>query len=181
MPARRRTEPRNATMTETDAGTEDRAVPANDEVDELRRVLEDEKRHGLRLLADLQNFRRRAAQEHESARRDGQRAALLPMLAVLDALGRALATGSSDPAFYEGVASTHRLLLGALREAGAEPIPTIGHPFDARIHEAVSTVAGGDAPGGTVVGEARRGWRLGDELLRPAHVVVAADEEASAG
>lgn len=164
-------------MTDTDTDLEDRAAPAPDEVAELRRALEDEKRHSLRLLADLQNFRRRAAKEHESARHDGQRAALRPILAVLDAFERALAAGSSDPAFYDGVASTHRLLLGALREAGAEPIETIGRPFDPRVHEAVSTVAAGDAPSGTIVGEARRGWRLGDELLRPAHVVVASDDE----
>jgi molecular chaperone GrpE len=97
---------------------------------------------------------------------------------VLDALEHALAAGSTDPDFYEGVAATHRLFVSALREAGAAPIESAGRPFDPQVHEAVATVpARGVAPG-TVAREVRRGWRLGNELLRPAQVVVAAPVEA---
>ena len=132
----------------------------------------------LRLLAEFDNYRRRTAKEHEAARREGRRAALLPLLPVLDSLERALATGSTDRDFYDGIAATHRLFLAALREAGAEPIASVGQPFDPNLHEAVAAVPADDevAPG-TVVREVRRGWRLGDELLRPAQVVVATAEE----
>jgi len=140
---------------------------------ELQRALEEEEGRVLRLRADLANFRRRAAQEREAALREGRRAVLLPLLPVLDALERALAIGSSDPAFYKGVASTHRLFLAALREAGAEPIEAAGRPFDPAVHEAVATASPRGVPAGTIVGEVGRGWRLGDELLRPAQVVVA--------
>jgi molecular chaperone GrpE len=132
----------------------------------------------LRLLAEFDNYRRRTAKEHEAARREGRRAALLPLLPVLDSLERALATGSTDRDFYDGVAATHRLFLAALREAGAEPIESVGQPFDPNLHEAVAAVpADGEVEPGTVVREVRRGWRLGDELLRPAQVVVATAEE----
>ena len=132
----------------------------------------------LRLLAEFDNYRRRTAKEHEAARREGRRAALLPLLPVLDSLERALATGSTDRDFYDGVAATHRLFLAALREAGAEPIESVGQPFDPNFHEAVAAVpADGEVAPGTVVREVRRGWRLGDELLRPAQVVVATAEE----
>ena len=132
----------------------------------------------LRLLAEFDNYRRRTAKEHEAARREGRRAALLPLLPVLDSLERALATGSTDRDFYDGVAATHRLFLAALREAGAEPIESVGQPFDPNLHEAVASVpADGEVAPGTVVREVRRGWRLGDELLRPAQVVVATAEE----
>jgi len=132
----------------------------------------------LRLLAEFENFRRRTAKEHETARREGRRAALLPLLSVLDTLERALGAGSADRDFYEGVAATHRLFLSALREAGAEPIEAVGHAFDPKIHEAVATAPADDGvTPGTVVREVRRGWRLGDELLRPAQVVVATAEE----
>ena len=144
----------------------------------LRHALEEEQQRNLRLLADFDNLRRRAAREQEAARRGGRRAALLPLLPVLDTFERALAAGSTDRDFYEGVAATHRLFLSALREAGAEPIESVGRPFDPHVHEAVATVpADGVAPG-TVAREVRRGWRLGDELLRPAQVVVAAPVEA---
>jgi molecular chaperone GrpE len=97
---------------------------------------------------------------------------------VLDTLERALATGSSDHEFYDGVAATHRLFLNALREAGAEPIDAVGRPFDPNLHEAVAAVpANDDVAPGTVVREVRGGWRLGDELLRPAQVVVATVQE----
>lgn len=131
----------------------------------------------LRLLAEFENFRRRAAKEHEAARREGRRSALLPLLAVLDTFERALGAGSTDRDFYEGVAATHRLFLDALREAGAAPIESVGRPFDPNVHEAVATAPAEGVPPGTVAREVRRGWRLGNELLRPAQVVVAAAEE----
>ena len=138
---------------------------------------EADERH-LRLLADFENFRRRAAKDYEGAHRGGRRAALLPLLPVLDALERALQTGSTDREFFDGVAALQRLFLTALREAGAEPIDAVGQPFDPSVHEAVATApAESGVTPGTVVRETRRGWRLGDELLRPAQVVVATAEE----
>lgn len=157
-----------------DAG--DRAAET-DEVERLRQVLEEERQRNVRLLADYDNLRRRMAREHETARQDGRRAALLPLLPVLDTLERALAAGSTDPDFYAGVAATHRLFITALSEAGAEPVESTGRPFDPKVHEAVATLPSNGIDPGTVVREVRRGWRLGDELLRPAQVVVATSSE----
>lgn len=163
-------------MDASQADASDRAVEA-DEVERLRRALDEEHQRNLRLLADLDNLRRRVAREQEAARHDGRRAALLPLLPVLDTLERALAAGSIDPDFYEGVAATHRLFIDALREAGAEPLESVGRPFDPKVHEAVATVPSDGVQPGTVAREVRRGWRLGDELLRPAQVVVATSPE----
>ncbi len=150
---------------------------AGAEVQSLRQALEEEQQRTLRLLADFENFRRRVAREQEAARHDGRRAALMPLLPVLDSLERALAAGSTDPEFYEGVAATHRLFLAALREAGAEAIDSVNWPFDPKVHEAVATVPSDGVEPGTVAREVRRGWRLGDEVLRPAQVVVATARE----
>jgi molecular chaperone GrpE len=158
----------------TDAG---RRAVQDDEVERLRHALNEEHQRHLRLRADFDNVRRRASREQEAARRDGQRAALLPLLPVLDSLERALAAGSTDPDFYEGVAATHRLFVNALREAGAEPVESVGRPFDPKVHEGVATLSSRSAEPGTVMREIRRGWRLGSELLRPAQVVVAAPRE----
>ena len=65
------------------------------------------------------------AQERDAALREGRRAALLAVLPVLDTLERALASGSSDPEFYEGVATIQRLFMRALREAGAEAVESV--------------------------------------------------------
>jgi molecular chaperone GrpE len=139
----------------------------------LRRELAEEQQRMLRLLADFENFRRRVTRDQQAARHEGRRAALLPLLPVLDTLERALAAGSRDPDFYEGVAATRRLFVDALREAGAEPIESVNRPFDPTAHEAVATQPADAAAPGTVVREVRRGWRLGDEVLRPAQVIVA--------
>jgi molecular chaperone GrpE len=150
-----------------------------DDVDELRRGLAEQQDRYVRLLADFENFRRRMAREHERARFEGRRDALLAFLPALDTLERALAAGSTDTPFYEGVVATHRLCLDALRELGAEPIQSEGQLFDPNQHEAVATVPADDVQPGTVMGEVRRGWRCGDELLRPAQVVVAARPEVA--
>jgi molecular chaperone GrpE len=164
---------------QADDADRDRPADAADEVERLRRALEEEQQRSLRLLADFENLRRRMAREQEAARREGRRAALLPILPVVDALERALAAGSTDPDFYEGVAATHRLFLNALREAGAEPVEALGRPFDPAVHEAIGTLPTDGLDPGTVAREVRRGWRLGDELLRPAQVVVASSREAA--
>jgi molecular chaperone GrpE len=137
------------------------------------RELDEERARTQRLLADFANFRRRVGRERETARRDGARDALLPLLPVLDDFERALAAGSVDPGFYEGVVAIHRRFVAALREAGAEPIEAVGQPFDPTVHEAVGTILGDPADAGLIARETRRGWRLGGELLRPARVVVA--------
>jgi molecular chaperone GrpE len=149
------------------------------ELEPLRRELEEARERHLRLLADFENFRRRVARDEGAAQLAGRRAALLPLLAVVDNLERALAAGSSDPAFYEGVMATQRQFLGALAEAGARPLESVGKPFDPALHEIVATVAPGEFGPGIVASEVRRGWRLGDDLLRPAQVVVAQPPEAA--
>jgi molecular chaperone GrpE len=166
-------------MDSPETDTTERAE-TDDEASRLRTELEQEQQRNLRLRADFDNLRKRSARDARAAVPEGRRAALRPLLPVLDALERALSAGSLDPGFYEGVESTHRLFLSALAEAGAEPILAVGQPFDPRIHEAVATEPSADLAPGTVAREVRRGWRLGDELLRPAEVVVAGPVEAAA-
>jgi len=148
------------------AGT--RAVEADDAAE----------RRYLQLRADFESLRRRSAGEREAGLLEGLRAALTALLPVLDTLDHALRAGSTDPAFYEGVAATHRLFIQALRDAGADPIESVGRPFDPNVHEAVAMVPFNSGQPGTVAREIRRGWRLGDTLLRPAQVVVIAPREA---
>ncbi len=150
-----------------------------DQTEGLRRELEAERQRMLRLRADFENVRRRAAREQDSARREGRRTALLPILPVLDSFERALEAGSTDPDFYNGVKATHTMLIAALREAGAAPIESVGHPFDPTVHEAVATMPSDEFVPGIIAREVRRGWRIGDEVLRPAQVVVTAAQEES--
>jgi molecular chaperone GrpE len=150
-----------------------------DELERLRRTLEEEQHRLMRLRADFDNFRRRVAREKETAQQEGLRATILALLPGVDALERALETGSSDAVFYDGVASTHRLILDALRQLGAEPVTAVGQRFDPDVHEAVASVPADGVEPGRALREVRRGWRLGGELLRPAQVVVSAASDAA--
>jgi molecular chaperone GrpE len=157
-----------------DGGAADEPI-ATEEVERPRRSAREQEERHLRLRADFENLRRRIARENDQAREEGRRSALLPLLGVLDTLERALAAGSADQGFYEGVVATHRLFLSALREAGATPVPSEGERFDPTVHEAVATEPSSEDDAGTVLREVRRGCRLGaGSLLRPAQVVVAA-------
>ena len=152
---------------------------SSEDVEQLRRKLGEQQDAYVRLLADFDNFRRRVGRERAGARHEGRRDALLPLLPALDTLERALAAGSTDTPFYEGIVATHRLFIDALRELGVEPVESEGHRFDPNMHEAVATAAVEGVEPGTVTREVRRGWRVGDELLRPAQVVVAARPEVA--
>jgi molecular chaperone GrpE len=161
------------------ASDTDRPPVEPSDSDALRQALEEERQRNLRLLAEFDNFRRRTVRAQQPAGAAGRREAMLPLLDVLDALEHALAAGSVDANFYQGVAAIKRLFVNALRSAGAEPIPSLGEGFDPAVHDAVGTIASDTVPPGTVVREERTGWRLGPDLMRPAQVVVAAPNEAA--
>jgi molecular chaperone GrpE len=162
-------------MSTPDGGTH---VDQDPETEQLRRRLEEAKKQELHLRADFANLRRRMEREQDVARHDGKREVLGRLLPVLDAFERALEAGSTDEPFYEGMTATHRLFVDGLRAAGAEPIVSAGERFDPTRHEAVAIIDVPDAVPGTVTGEVRRGWSLGDALLRPSQDVVAAAPEA---
>lgn len=106
-----------------------------------------------------------------------RRAMLLDLLEVADNLDRAIAAARSaattDGALLRGVELVRDLFLAKLATYGVTPLPSEGQPFDPRVHEAVSLIPVSDASQDeTVVGEVRKGYRIGEEVLRPAGVVV---------
>jgi molecular chaperone GrpE len=159
--------PRIPNITETDIPTLERRVA------ELERARVNELQGRLRALADLENYRQRTKREAGGTRRAGQREVLLPLLDVHDNLERALAAGSTDPAFLRGVEAIAEQLRQTVTRLGAVPIPGVGTRFDPRLHEAVGTVPATDHPPDTIVTEIRRGFLLDGEVLRPGQVVVA--------
>jgi molecular chaperone GrpE len=76
----------------------------------------------------------------------------------------------------EGVALVHRALRGMLEREGLSEVAPEGEPFDPHLHEALLTQPS-DAPEGTVIQVVQKGFKLGDRVLRPARVVVAAAQE----
>jgi molecular chaperone GrpE len=151
---------------------------------ELKRA--DEERHELldklaRRAADFDNFRKRTERERKDTYNNALGEVVGRFLPVLDNLQRALDTERSREAreseelrhFLHGVELIGRQLGGVLEALGVEPVPTVGQPFDPHIHEAVATVETDKFEADHVIEEMRRGYRLGEKLLRPAMVKVA--------
>jgi molecular chaperone GrpE len=128
----------------------------------------------LRLLADFDNYRRRIDRERASAARSGKRGTILSLLDVLDDFERALQHIPEDQSSVsEGLQAIHRKLTGVLQAEGVTPFHSVGEPFNPDLHEAIGSVVSSEYPPGVVAEEARRGYRWGNEVLRPARVVVA--------
>jgi len=130
----------------------------------------------LRLQAEMENFRKRQQRLTEERIAEERERLLRSFLRVADDLERALRADRADSeSLRQGVQLTRQGLLRLLEQEGAEPITAQGQPFDPAWHEAVGAVPSGDGvQPETVVEVVQEGYRLGDRLLRPARVIVAA-------
>lgn len=130
----------------------------------------------LRLQAEMANYRKRQKRLAEDQIQTEQRRLLGAFLGVIDDLERALASPDGDEAaLRQGLELTHRAALQLMGREGAEQIEAEDQPFDPGWHEAVATVGrnGTNLASGTVAQVIEPGYRLGDQLLRPAKVIVA--------
>jgi molecular chaperone GrpE len=143
-------------------------------LDQLKADLRKEHEMYLRALADFENYRRRVERDQAKSSASGKRDVLLSLLEVLDGFDRALPHLSAAPSSVtEGVQAIHRRLLELLEKQSVTAVKTVGEPFDPAVHEAIGAVASDVYAPGTITEEMQRGYRLGDELLRPARVRVA--------
>ena len=121
-------------------------------------------------------LRKEIAKDVERARRD----LLSEMLDVVDNLDRAVDSAGRAPsvdAVVQGIEMVRRQFLSKLEGLGVTRVDATGKPFDPQIHEAVTTVpAASPDQDGVVVGIVRHGYRIGDDLLRPASVAVGKTE-----
>ena len=152
-------------------------------VEDLERRLADKEREAQEYLAKY----RGAADEFEKARlrlrreitKDIERVrreVIVEVLEVLDNLDRALdsARKSASPGdpLFQGVELVRRQFIAKLEGLGVTPIIAEGQPFDPTLHEAISTVPVTPDQDGRIVGIVRQGYRIGDDVLRPAAVAV---------
>lgn len=131
----------------------------------------------VRLMAELENFRRRTHREMETERRYAEVPLLQDLLPVLDNLNRAeeaVLSTSTREEITDGIRMVARQLADILRQHACEEIPAEGQPFDPSIHEAVrAEVVPGWEPN-MVLKVIEPGYRLHDRLIRPARVIVSA-------
>ena len=137
----------------------------------------------MRLLAELENTRRRAERDRGDALKYGAASFARDMLGVADNLQRALKAfeeiGEELPeqarALLEGVAATERDLQAALTRNKVSPISPMGEKFDPNLHEALFEAPGTGQPAGTIIEVVETGYIMEERLLRPAKVGIAKD------
>src|SRR5437762_1364980 len=128
----------------------------------------------LRSQADFENYKRRAAREKEDAVKYANSSLLQRLVSILDnfELGLAAAKSESEHSpIYSGMVLVQKQLNDLLEENGLQAIEAENQKFDPNLHEAIAHEPSETAEG-TVIRQARRGYRFKDRLLRPARVMV---------
>ena len=133
-----------------------------------------------RLQADFDNYRKRALRDQERLVAHAHERLVRDLLPVLDDLERALeaAERHEEAALVDGVRLVQQSLRRALEKEGLEEIGTDG-PFDPHVHEAMLSRPDDASEPGSVLEVVQRGYRLGDRVVRPARVIVAAEPEGA--
>jgi molecular chaperone GrpE len=155
-------------------------VPAEQVTAALEAAAEFKDKH-LRLLAEMENLRRRTAKEVDDARQYGVSRFAGDVLAVADNMHRALATLDEEVragadakliSLIEGVELTERELHKTLEKHGVRKFTPQGEKFDPNLHQAMYEVPNSDVPAGHVAQVIQSGYMIGERMLRPALVGV---------
>jgi len=169
----------DAAVGDDDGAATDPAPPESDPLAEALRERDEYLDLAQRTQADFENYKRRAAAQAGEAERRGRAALARDLLPVIDNLGRALAAAGGGPATSEhadglakGVALVHDELRGALERSGVIAFDPVGERFDPNLHEAISTAAADGVEAGTVLETLELGYRIDEQVIRPARVVV---------
>ncbi|HAO71166.1 MAG TPA: nucleotide exchange factor GrpE [Planctomycetaceae bacterium] len=154
-------------------------LESNAGTDGLSSQLQDAEERVLRAQAEIENVRKRGRREYEDLLRYGEMNLLRDILPVLDNIERAIEASESTTdveTLREGFRMTASQIEKLLESHGCETIKTENEVFDPTVHEAISQQPGNGADPGTVIGVTSRGYVLHDRVVRPAQVVVAANE-----
>jgi molecular chaperone GrpE len=134
----------------------------------------------MRAQAEISNMRKRLQQDLNLALKDTLKAVVYEQLAVLDSFDRAFTSLPKEFAHFswvEGIGMIQAQLFGILHRAGVTPIETQGKKFNPIEHEAVAYEETSTYPEETVTAELQRGYKLQDQVLRPALVKIAREPQ----
>ncbi len=131
----------------------------------------------LRLLADMENAKKRMQKERVETIQYASERVIADFLPALDNLENALRFADQASVEVKNWAMGFQMILGQFKEVlvaqGVTQIPSLGAAFDPHSHEAVETVETNEHPDGTILEEFTKGYRMGTRIIRPARVKVA--------
>ncbi|URR35365.1 nucleotide exchange factor GrpE [Thermosynechococcus sp. HN-54] len=151
----------------------------------LSQVVEERNSQYMRLAADFENFRKRTQREKEELELQIKCSVIADLLPVVDSFELARThiqtETEAEEKIHRSYQGVYKQLVECLKRIGVSAMQAKGKPFDPNLHEAVLREATNEHPEGTVIEELKRGYMLGDRVLRHAMVKVAAPpEEGSA-
>ncbi|PID00471.1 MULTISPECIES: nucleotide exchange factor GrpE [unclassified Sporosarcina] len=144
-------------------------------IDELTKALEEEEGKRLRVLADMENVKRRASLDYQTLQTYRAQNVMVNILPVLDNFERALAVEAKEEetkALLTGMEMVYRSLVEALKSDGLEEIEALDQEFDPNFHQAVMTGNEEEKDSGIVLEELQKGYKLKERVLRPSMVKV---------
>ena len=151
-------------------------APADERVATLEATVAERTADLQRLQAEFTNYRRRVERDREVVRERAVANLLVGLVPVLDDIGRARSHGELEGGF-KAVADS---LEATVTKLGLQPFGEAGEPFDPTVHEALVHTLSSDVDGPTVTEVYQPGYKLGEQIIRPARVLVADAEEPMA-
>jgi molecular chaperone GrpE len=165
MPTKKTTEPKKPSQ-----GTlQQKITSLEEEIKTLKQETIEKNDKYLRTLADFQNYQKRNEKNLISCEEEQKKKYLTELLEFQELLQKAIL--DSDP--KKGLTLILSNLDKFLEKEKIKPIESKGKPFDHTVHFAVSTIESDTCEDGTVVEEIKKGYMIGDKLLRPCQVIVA--------
>ena len=126
-----------------------------------------------RLMAEFENFKKRSNKEREGLYSSVMGEVVLQILPVLDNLEKAVESKTEDQDYKNGIILVLEQLKETLKKNGVTEIEAVGKPFDPSLHEAISMVEDPNLGEKIVQQEYRKGYMIGDKVLRHSMVIVA--------
>lgn len=143
------------------------------QLEETQAEVEKKQDELLRSLAEFSNYKKRIERDHVLTQQIMKGDIITRFLPVMDDMKRALQNAPDDP-WVEGIQLIYRKLEGILEAEGVIRIEAEGKEFDPNFHEAISQEESEDHESGTIIDVLQQGYLLGERVIRPAMVRVAA-------
>lgn len=156
---------------------EDEVALLKKRIEELEKESADIKNKYMYAMAEAENIRKRTAKEKIDGIKRANKGLLLSLLTFMDNFERALKAGEQDAnvqgtEYYKGIELIHKQFIDFMHDNGVTEIESLGEEFDPNVHEALTMVEVPDIDKEQVVEVYAKGYKLNDELLRTAKVVV---------
>ncbi len=125
-----------------------------------------------RLMAEFDNYKKRASKEREQLYNSLVADIMIAFLPVMDNLEKAINTNTGDDGYKQGMELVAKQFKDVLKSFGLEEIKTEGEIFNPILHEAVSSIQDDTKESQEIVEEFRKGYKMGEKVIRHAMVVV---------